>query len=77
MFFFQIVVPVLKYVRGEIFSDQHWSEAFSLLGMPKKDLTALTLADFLRAREMLAAKEEELKELNSRAAGEVVIRYYK
>ncbi len=71
------MVPVLKYVRGEIFSDQHWSEAFSLLGMPKKDLTALTLAVFLRAREMLAATEEVLKELNSRAAGEVVIRYYK
>ncbi len=71
---YKVILPVLKYVRGEIFSDHHWSEVYGLLGMPKKDLTALTLSDFLAVRESLAAKEQELKELNSRAAGEVVIR---
>ncbi len=65
---------MLKYVRGEIFSDHHWSEVYGLLGMPRKDLGSLRLADFLAVKEMLVAKEQELKELNSRAAGEVVIR---
>jgi len=31
---FQAVVPVLKYVRGESFSDKHWLEVFSLVGIP-------------------------------------------
>ncbi len=70
----KVILPVLKYVRGDIFSDAHWSEMFSLLGMPHKPVDKLLFADFLTARDALAAKEEDLKELNNRAVGEVAIR---
>jgi dynein heavy chain 2 len=68
------VLPVLKYVRGEIFSDQHWNEMYGMLGMPRKNLTELKFEDFLNVRQKLVATAQELQELNNRAAGEVVIR---
>ena len=67
-------MPVLKYVRGEIFSDQHWTEMYQILGMPKKTVDKLVFDDFLQVKDRLPAKEDELKELNNRAVGEVVIR---
>ncbi len=68
------VLPVLKYVRGEIFSDHHWNEMFGILGMPRKSIEHLLFDDFLQARQKLVDHEQELMELNNRAAGEVVIR---
>ena len=71
---YKVILPVLKYVRGEIFSDQHWTEMFSLLGMQKKAIDKLTFEDFLKVKDRLASNSQELQELNNRAAGEVVIR---
>ncbi len=71
---YKVILPVLKYVRGDIFSEQHWTEMYGLLGMPQKPVDKLIFEDFLRARERLVAQEDALKELNNRAAGEVVIR---
>ena len=70
----KVVLPVLKYVRGDIFSDHHWTEMYGVLGMPSKKIDQLVFGDFLRVKERLVAKEKELQELNNRAAGEVVIR---
>ena len=71
---YKIILPVLKYVRGEIFSDQHWTEMYGILGMPKKTVDKLLFEDFLKVKDKLATKEDELQELNNRAGGEVVIR---
>ena len=45
---YKVVLPVLKYVRGEIFSDQHWTEMYGILGMPKKTVDKLVFNDFLQ-----------------------------
>ena len=71
---YKVVLPVLKYVRGDVFSEQHWTEMYGILGMPQKAVDKLVFEDFLHVRERLVASEDQLKELNNRAAGEVVIR---
>ena len=48
--FCQTILPVLKYVRGEIFSDQHWTEMYQILGMPKKTVDKLVFDDFLQVK---------------------------
>ena len=68
------ILPVLKYVRGEIFSDQHWNEMYGILNMPRKGISELKFQDFLNVKQRLVDHAEELQELNNRAAGEVVIR---
>ena len=70
----KVILPVLKYVRGDIFSDKHWTEMFGILGIPSKKIDQLVFGDFLKVKERLGAKENELLELNNRATGEVVIR---
>ena len=42
--------------------------------MPKKTVDKLLFEDFLKVKDRLAAKENDLQELNNRAGGEVVIR---
>ena len=71
---YKTILPVLKYVRGEIFSEQHWTEMYGILAMPKKTVDKLLFGDFLKVKDKLVSKENELQELNNRAAGEVVIR---
>ena len=68
------VVPTMKYVRGDIFSDHHWTEMYGILGMPSKKIDQLVFGDFLKVKEIIILKDKELQELNNRAAGEVVIR---
>ena len=29
------VIPVLKYVRGEVFGDKHWKEMYLMIGIPQ------------------------------------------
>lgn len=71
---YERVVPVLKYVRGEDFTDKHWMEVFALLGMSVKPVDVLTLEDFLVAAERLAESGKELQAICKRAASEVVVR---
>lgn len=68
------ILPVLKYVRGDIFSDKHWTEMYGLLNMQPKKIDHLVFGDFLKVKDNLISREKELQELNNRAAGEVVIR---
>lgn len=45
------MVPVLKYVRGEAFSDKHWIEMYNLLGIPSSTtIDKLTFGNFLQVR---------------------------
>ncbi|KAK3752586.1 hypothetical protein QZH41_006671 [Actinostola sp. cb2023] len=69
------VVPLLKYVRGEALSQDHWLELFRFLKMPKgTTLEKLTFGDVLEVSDLIVTHADALKELNSRAQGEVSIR---
>ncbi|XP_075054902.1 cytoplasmic dynein 2 heavy chain 1 [Mixophyes fleayi] len=72
---YKMVVPVLKYVRGEHLSQDHWLDLFRLLGLPKgTTLEKLLFGDLLKVSDMIISKASELKDLNSRAQGEITIR---
>ncbi|XP_029458286.1 cytoplasmic dynein 2 heavy chain 1 [Rhinatrema bivittatum] len=72
---YKIVVPVLKYVRGEHLSQDHWLDLFRLLGLPKgTTLEKLLFGDLLKVADVIVSKAAELKDLNSRAQGEITIR---
>ncbi|XP_013392185.1 cytoplasmic dynein 2 heavy chain 1, partial [Lingula anatina] len=69
------VLPVLKWVRGEPLSQDHWLELFRMLGMPKgTTLEKLTFGDILSSSDAIIINATALKELNQRAQGEVTIR---
>ncbi|XP_017286523.1 cytoplasmic dynein 2 heavy chain 1 isoform X3 [Kryptolebias marmoratus] len=69
------MVPVLKYVRGEHLSQDHWLDMFRLLGLPRgTTLERLTFNDLLGVANTITEKALELKDLNSRAQAEVTIR---
>nr|WAW84826.1 cytoplasmic dynein 2 heavy chain 1 [Halisarca dujardinii] len=72
---YQAVVPLLKYVGGEALSVEHWQELFRLLGMPKGTTQEkLSFGDVLAAAHTIDSHSEELKELQSRAVGEMSLR---
>ncbi|XP_069615312.1 cytoplasmic dynein 2 heavy chain 1 [Ranitomeya imitator] len=72
---YKMVVPVLKYVRGEHLSQDHWLDLFRLLGLPKgTTLEKLLFGDLLKVTDVIISKASELKDLNSRAQGEITIR---
>ncbi|KAG7470921.1 hypothetical protein MATL_G00119020 [Megalops atlanticus] len=69
------LIPVLKYVRGEHLSQDHWLDLFRLLGLPRgTTLEKLLFGDLLQVADTIVDKATELKDLNSRAQAEVTIR---
>jgi len=56
-----VILPLLKYVRGEMFSEKHWLEMFGILGIPSKSVELLTFADFLDVKERIAANANTLQ----------------
>uniref|UniRef100_UPI000D31A44F cytoplasmic dynein 2 heavy chain 1 n=1 Tax=Maylandia zebra TaxID=106582 RepID=UPI000D31A44F len=69
------MIPVLKYVRGDHLSQDHWLDMFRLLGLPRgMTLERLTFSDLLAVANTIIEKAMELKDLNSRAQAEVTIR---
>ncbi|XP_050986096.1 LOW QUALITY PROTEIN: cytoplasmic dynein 2 heavy chain 1 [Labeo rohita] len=72
---YKAVVPVLKYVRGEHLSQEHWLDLFRLVSLPRgTTLERLQFRDLLRVADNIIDKALELKDLNSRAQAEVTIR---
>ncbi|XP_023565248.1 cytoplasmic dynein 2 heavy chain 1 [Octodon degus] len=72
---YKLVTPVLKYVRGEHLSPDHWLDLFRLLGLPRgTSLEKLLFGDLLQVADTIVVKASDLKDLNSRAQGEVTIR---
>lgn len=70
-------MPTLKLCRGEPFKDDHWTQLFRKLGMPRTvDKINLTLSHFLDVLETLEAPAtlQFVKVLHARAQGEVTIR---
>ncbi|CAL8361611.1 unnamed protein product [Merluccius merluccius] len=69
------LAPVLKYVRGDHLSQDHWLDMFRLLGLPRgTTLERLSFSDLLSVAGTIVDKALELKDLNSRAQAEVTIR---
>ena len=65
----------IKFLRGDNWTGEHWGELFRLVSIPKGvTLSDLTFGHFLEAYEAVASKINEIKELNSRANGEIAIR---
>nr|XP_023648221.1 cytoplasmic dynein 2 heavy chain 1 isoform X1 [Paramormyrops kingsleyae]XP_023648222.1 cytoplasmic dynein 2 heavy chain 1 isoform X1 [Paramormyrops kingsleyae] len=72
---YKVLVPVLKYVRGEQLSQDHWLDLFRLLGLPRGTmLERMLFADLLKVTDAIVEKALDLKDLNNRAQAEVSIR---
>lgn len=68
------IVPILKYVKGEDFSEKHWSDVFNMLKIQSKPIDKILLKDFLDVQENIREHSKELQQLCKRAASEIVIR---
>ena len=52
-----MMLPLLKYVRGEVLSTDHWHELFRMLGMPRgTTLEKLTFGDIVSASEEILSE---------------------
>ena len=68
-------MPGLKFCRGDPFKDEHWSQCFRKLGIPKDvRLSNLKVGHFLDVLPAVANNVKFLKDLQSRAQGEFTIR---
>ena len=53
----QMLFPLLKYVRGEVLSPDHWHELFRMLGLPRgTTLEKLTFGDVISATEAIISE---------------------
>ncbi|KAL3266579.1 hypothetical protein HHI36_010743 [Cryptolaemus montrouzieri] len=71
---FNEIYPVLKYVRGDDFTEKHWMDVFHIIGIPSKSVEALTLKDFLDVSDVIRARSSELQAISKKAASEIVVR---
>ena len=61
----QAMLPLLKYVKGEVLSPEHWHELFAMLGFPRgTTLEKLTFGDILSHADEIISNAEKLKELH-------------
>lgn len=69
------VLPLLKYARGDAFSTDHWVEFFSMMNLPTNTpIETLQFRDILSGAQQMLNNIVALKDLHSRAQGEVTIR---
>ena len=60
----QNVLPVLKWVRGEPLSQDHWLDLFRLIKLPKgTTLEKLTFGDILSVADNIVKQRDALKVL--------------
>ncbi|KAJ3146349.1 Cytoplasmic dynein 2 heavy chain 1 [Geranomyces michiganensis] len=68
-------LPVLKFMHGDNWTPEHWADLYRITGIQKGiSLADLTFAHILAAKEAVVEHMNEVKELNSRAQGEISIR---
>lgn len=65
---------MLKYVKGEDFSEKHWSDVFAILKIQPRPIDQILLKDFLHVHENIRGNVKELQALCKKAASEIVIR---
>ncbi|CAH0554579.1 unnamed protein product [Brassicogethes aeneus] len=68
------IYPLLKYVRGDDFSNEHWMDIFALLQMTPKPIDQLLLNDWLNVSENIKVNFKQLEAISKKAASEIVIR---
>lgn len=57
-----MIIPLLKYIRGEHLSADHWLDLFRLLGLPRgTTLEGLLFGDLLKVADAIIEKATELK----------------
>ncbi|KAJ3098912.1 Cytoplasmic dynein 2 heavy chain 1 [Phlyctochytrium planicorne] len=72
---FRDFYPNLKFLRGDNWMTEHWGELFRILKITKGvALQDLKLLHFFNVKDSIITNLAEIKELNSRANGEVAIR---
>ena len=60
----QALLPLLKYVKGEVLSPEHWHEMFHMLGFPRgTTLEKLSFGDILTHVDDIVSNADRLKEL--------------
>jgi len=58
----QLVIPVLKWVRGEPLSQDNWVELFCMIGLPKSmTLEKLTFGDLIAHSDAIIDSADALK----------------
>ena len=51
------MLPLLKYVRGEVLSPEHWQQLFQMLDMPRgTTLEKLTFGDIVAVRTAIVGE---------------------
>ena len=69
---YQKALPVLKYLRGDVFGADHWVEFFRIVGFDSTtSIDKLTFGQLVGAAEQIVKNEEAIKALYTRAQGEV------
>uniref|UniRef100_A0A8C5IE70 DYHC2 protein n=1 Tax=Junco hyemalis TaxID=40217 RepID=A0A8C5IE70_JUNHY len=59
---YKMIIPLLKYVRGEHLSPDHWLDLFRLLGLPRgTTLEGLLFGDLLKVTDAIIENAMELK----------------
>eukprot|EP00056_Hartaetosiga_gracilis_P017754 m.8317 g.8317 ORF g.8317 m.8317 type:complete len:4146 (-) comp6080_c0_seq1:66-12503(-) len=72
---YRALLPVLRYVRGDAFSPDHWVEMFGILRMDATTpVESILFGNILSASQHILDNMEQVKDLHSRAQGEVTIR---
>jgi dynein heavy chain 2, cytosolic len=71
---YRAMLPMMTYIRGDGWSDDHWKDLMGILGM-KASISSyeLTVYNFLERRGRIIQAEEKLRNLHARAQGEVRI----
>uniref|UniRef100_A0A670Y532 Dynein cytoplasmic 2 heavy chain 1 n=1 Tax=Pseudonaja textilis TaxID=8673 RepID=A0A670Y532_PSETE len=59
---YKLTLPILKYVKGEHLSSDHWLDLFRILGLPRgTSLGTLMFGDLLKVADVIVEKAAELK----------------
>ena len=67
--------PLMKYLRGDAYSTDHWAELFRLLRFEKgMTLELLKFDTFLGQCDLIIELSDDIRALNARAQGEISIR---
>ncbi|KAK2946340.1 putative Cytoplasmic dynein 2 heavy chain 1 [Blattamonas nauphoetae] len=66
--------PILRLIRGEEFTEEHWTSLFTLIGVKKTPVTELTFGHLIDRGNDIKQKAGQIRALQRRAQGEVDIR---
>lgn len=61
MLYLQAILPTIKFLKGECFTEEHWIEIFQILNMTPKPTEMLYLKDFLEVSETILGNERALQ----------------